>query len=465
MSHDNTSARSQLDSLYVSVSTNNGVTWTRLLPGYQRFDAAYATPGWQKLEKDLSAYAGQTIQIGFEGVSKYGNAFGLDDITIASIPAQELILSPASNNGITLTKRCDDQGWTYYSNPLNADAGLFSINWDPSNTGANVAAKAATILTIQVDPAFYAAEDIPAKKATYTMKRYWNLNPGASTLTGPVNIRFFYDAAEKTAVDNAASTFATANAGTLETPTWFKTNGTDFAGDAAHVTPDGVLNAITLANVNTGNNTINGILYAQFDGITSLSGGTYATGVGPGSPLPVSLSSFDVKRSGKINQLNWGTSQELNTSRFVIQRSFDGRNFSSIGEVTAAGNSNVTRNYGFSDNTPARGINYYRLHVVDIDNSGKYSTIRSVRNEGSADVAIYPNPAKAFLNVKINADKTDKGELVITDISGKIILTKTVAVAQGINLVPVNINKLPSGAYVMKITLSDDVVIRKFNKQ
>jgi Secretion system C-terminal sorting domain len=465
MSHDNTLTLPQLDSMYISVSTNNGVSWTRLLPGFQRSNAAYTTPGWEKLEKDLSAYAGQTIQIGFEGVSKSGNAFGLDDITVASIPAQELVLSPATNNGLALAKQCDDQGWTYYSNPGNPASALFAINWDPTNSGANVAAKGSTILTIQVDASFYAAEDIPGKKATYTMKRYWNLDPGANALNGPVNIRFFYDAAEKMAIDDTASKFATAKAGTLEPASWFKTIGTAFIGNARHVNPDAVVNSFSLTNVNTGNNTINGLLYAQFDGISSFSGGTYATGVGTNSPLPVTLYGFDVKRSGKINQLNWSTSQELNTSRFMVEHGTDGRNFSSIGEVTASGNSTVIRNYSFSDNTPARGVNYYRLRVVDIDNSGKYSAIRSVRNEGSADIAIYPNPVKAILNVKINADKADKGEVVITDISGKIILTKMVVIAQGINLVPLNINKLAAGAYVMKITLSDDVVIRKFDKQ
>ena len=61
-------------------------------------------------------------------------------------------------------------------------------------------------------------------------------------------------------------------------------------------------------------------------------------------------------------------------------------------------------------------------------------------------------------------DKADKGEVVITDLSGKILTTKMLVIAQGTNMVPVNINKLAAGAYVMKITLSDDVVIRKFNK-
>lgn len=102
---------------------------------------------------------------------------------------------------------------------------------------------------------------------------------------------------------------------------------------------------------------------------------------------------------------------------------------------------------------------------MDIDNSGKYSTILNIRNEGLADIGICVNPAKVLINVKVIADRAGKGELVITDISGKIIVTKMVLIARGTNIISVNINKFSPGAYFMKLTLSDDVVIRKFNKQ
>lgn len=465
MSHDNTDALPGMDSLYVSVSTDNGVNWTRLLPGFQRSNAAYATPGWEKLEKDLGAYGGQTIQIGFEGVSKGGNAFGLDSIVVASVAAQELVLSPATNNGVQLTSQCDDQGWTYYSNPASPQAGLFAINWDPQNNGANAAAKASTTLTIQLDPNLFAAEDIPGKKATYTMNRYWNLDPVGAALTGPFNIRFFYAASEKTAVDNAATAFATANAGVLETASWFKTSTTDFVGDAAHVNADAVLDAMPLTDVNTGQNTINGLLYAQFNGLSGFSGGTYASGVGPSSPLPLTLVNFEVKRSGKVNKASWSTMLEQNTRKFVVERSGDGRHFSAIGEVGASGNSASPLHYAFTDQSPVNGINYYRLGILDLDNTVRYSAVRSVRNAGSADIAVYPNPVRNVLNVRINADKADRATLALTDISGKLVLTRSVQIVAGPNLVPVQVNSLSAGTYFIKITLSDDVVTSKFNKQ
>lgn len=84
MSHDN-SFNADLDSMYVSVTTNKGVSWARI-PGaaYGRFDAAADPATWREEVVSLAAYKGQTIQIGFEGVSKYGNVIGLDEISISS---------------------------------------------------------------------------------------------------------------------------------------------------------------------------------------------------------------------------------------------------------------------------------------------------------------------------------------------------------------------------------------------
>ena len=79
MSHDSAYA-TNLDSLYLIVSADKGATWTRV-GGFQRSNDALLKYRWSQDSVDISAYNGQTIQIGFEGVSYHGNAFGLDDIS------------------------------------------------------------------------------------------------------------------------------------------------------------------------------------------------------------------------------------------------------------------------------------------------------------------------------------------------------------------------------------------------
>ncbi len=80
MSHD-TSYFDALDSMYVVVSSDKGNNWTRL-NGFQRYDPTFVTPGWKQETVNLASYAGQTVQLGFEGISKYGNVIGLDEIKV-----------------------------------------------------------------------------------------------------------------------------------------------------------------------------------------------------------------------------------------------------------------------------------------------------------------------------------------------------------------------------------------------
>ncbi|HCY89709.1 MAG TPA: hypothetical protein DHV17_05565 [Chitinophagaceae bacterium] len=265
MSHDNVFPLN-LDSLYVSVSTDNAVTWTRVGPGWRRADLAAATPIWSLKTVDISAYAGQTIQIGFEGVSEYGNAIGLDDISI----------------------------------------------------------------------------------------------------------------------------------------------------------------------------TVNS--------------------------LPVTLLNFDAQRNGSVNLLKWATSQELNSSRFLVERSSDGRNFTEIGVVNAAGFSNDRRDYRFTDASPVKGINYYRLRMVDIDDTYKYSEVKNVRNLGMSEISFAPNPVQDFIRLSIDAEKSEKATVRITDMSGKLVQTSALSVVNGSNQFTLNSSTLAKGTYILTVQLSEGSLVKKFTK-
>lgn len=72
-----------LDSIYAVVSTDKGANWVRV-QGFGRVDASKLVPTWVQKTVDLSSYAGQTIQLGLEGVSKYGNVIGIDDIVVTA---------------------------------------------------------------------------------------------------------------------------------------------------------------------------------------------------------------------------------------------------------------------------------------------------------------------------------------------------------------------------------------------
>ena len=171
-----------------------------------------------------------------------------------------------------------------------------------------------------------------------------------------------------------------------------------------------------------------------------------------------------MQRSGITNTVSWKTSQELNSSYFLIQRSNDGSNFTEIGRVKAAGKSATIKNYSFADAAPKKGINYYRIKMVDLDNSGRFSDIKNIRNEGLLIFSLYPNPVKGNLVLEWNSESAGKAVVIITDLSGHIIYNKESEIITGNNKVVVDVSKFAKGIYNLKVKSGDDKYSQTFNK-
>ncbi len=115
--------------------------------------------------------------------------------------------------------------------------------------------------------------------------------------------------------------------------------------------------------------------------------------------IPVSLLDFTARADKSRVLAQWQTSQEVNSSKFIVERSTNGSDFTAIGSVEAAGNSSLTRTYNFADLDPQPGLNYYRLKLVDRDGSFKYSKIVTAKFNPAFDLFISPNPAQDHVTI------------------------------------------------------------------
>lgn len=122
------------------------------------------------------------------------------------------------------------------------------------------------------------------------------------------------------------------------------------------------------------------------------------------TPLPVTLSSFQIKGINKLSLLTFSTASETNNDHFTIERSVDGRSFDAIGEIKGAGNSNEEKRYEFTDENPLAGINYYRIKQTDYDGQYSYSEIKSVRHKGDRYVTVTPRNTDGRLNITTDMD-------------------------------------------------------------
>ncbi len=209
-------------------------------------------------------------------------------------------------------------------------------------------------------------------------------------------------------------------------------------------------------------------LYIAFKSRTGYSNNLYLDDIsiyGILNALPVKLLYFKGNAEGGVNKLTWATSTEINAGYYSIERSSDGREFTAIGRVDAAGNTNANTYYSFNDNSFSKGINYYRLKVVDKDGSYNYSSIIALKDGAPANiVSVYPNPAKDVLFVQVQAYEAQKATLVTTDMQGRIVNTQAVQLANGNNALSVTTSNLPKGIYLVTVNAKDKTVV-KFVKE
>jgi len=178
----------------------------------------------------------------------------------------------------------------------------------------------------------------------------------------------------------------------------------------------------------------------------------------PPVPLPVKLISFTGVKQVQTSKLTWVTSSESDSKVFNIQRSNDGAGFTTIGTVTAAGNSSANTTYTFTDEQPLNGDNYYRLQQVDVDGKFTYSNIVRLSFSGSLTLKINPNPAHGTANLYIgNATKTLSVQLI--DLDGKLI--RQWSVTPGTTTMIVDVSGMAKGLYTVKGVSASGVVLQK----
>jgi hypothetical protein len=168
--------------------------------------------------------------------------------------------------------------------------------------------------------------------------------------------------------------------------------------------------------------------------------------------LPVTLSEFTLSsESGRV-VLKWKTTQEINSSRFDVERSSDGSSWKQVGSVNAAGFSSVPKQYGFSDESAGNGVNYYRLKMIDADGSFKYSTIKAAfHGDQKATVRVFPNPASTSVTVYVNtsARNEDVRVSVLNNMGQVIQQTK---LEKDANSLSIDVRLLPEGRYLVRLS-------------
>jgi hypothetical protein len=104
-------------------------------------------------------------------------------------------------------------------------------------------------------------------------------------------------------------------------------------------------------------------------------------------------------------------------------------------------------------------MNYYRLKITDADGKITYSNIIALLNatKGFDITSIAPNPVTdGTFKLNIASAQNTKMNLVISDMTGRVVLTQTISLQSGYNSIDMHIDNLAAGTYNLFGTSADD---------
>ena len=309
------------------------------------------------------------------------------------------------------------------------DYGCTTVDIDRSGTGTS--------------PFWYAAAANQLTNKTFKVTPT-NVNPA-----GNYDITLYYTAAEKTGYEAATGQL------------W---------STIQMVKATGPISGITPGNPMSGTVTINSVLTQASFGSDYTVKATFTNGfsgfaVGkPGAPpLPVTLLNFDGRKNGTVVDLSWRTAFEYNNNRFEIETSKDVSSYYKIGSVNSKGNSTDIQSYSYTDNLPAKGVNYYRLKQVDMDGHATYSrTVAVTFDDKGRLITVFPNPAKDNLTVSF-ASPQQNVSMKILAADGKLVRKESAASVQ--RSTDMNVKELIPGIYFLEIMTGNEKKVIRFIKE
>ena len=168
--------------------------------------------------------------------------------------------------------------------------------------------------------------------------------------------------------------------------------------------------------------------------------------------LPVLWSDFDVQSNVTHVKINWTTASEMNNSLFIVERSANAEDWTSVSYVDGAGNSDTPIAYNVNDMSPLPGTSYYRVRQMDysgMSNSTEIKVVERMISDNDFELSLFPNPSTDYIT--IDSPMPIKGEVILMSMSGQVIQKAKFGDKDRVHL---SLRDLPRGTYFAQVVSS-----------
>lgn len=175
-----------------------------------------------------------------------------------------------------------------------------------------------------------------------------------------------------------------------------------------------------------------------------------------------SVTLVDFKGSYKYNgnvELVWNTAKGNQTSKFELERSFNGREWDKAGTVN---NNPCVNVYAYVDNVGKGAAHkkdlYYRLKQTNNDGSVLLSRLLIVRVYNTKTltmISVTPNPLQNDITANVQLNEDSYVSMRVLDSDGNAVIFKTVEGSTGLNTFAVEgSSQLQPGAYMLELIVN-----------
>ncbi|RYZ23091.1 MAG: hypothetical protein EOO16_06470 [Chitinophagaceae bacterium] len=176
------------------------------------------------------------------------------------------------------------------------------------------------------------------------------------------------------------------------------------------------------------------------------------------NPLPVRFLTVRATRQQGAVSVRWSTATEVNVARYEVERSTNGRDFTTVTQTEPRGTNGNGANYEARDAAAPAGRVFYRVKGVDLDGHLTYSN--AVRLDGSdarPEITIVPNPAIGReLALQATGFAAGTYELALVDPGGRIVFRQRITQEAGSSSRRLTLpGSLPAGVYHLRIEGKD----------
>lgn len=179
--------------------------------------------------------------------------------------------------------------------------------------------------------------------------------------------------------------------------------------------------------------------------------------------LKTDLLSFNGKLVNNRTHLNWTLSGIDEALSFVVEKSSNGTNYTTIGIVQASN----SKSFSFIDSAYHTGKAWYRIALVDKGTRIKYSR-NLLLNSTTEEFAVtnVVNPFVQQLQFDVVCSKDAKIDALLMTAAGNVLTKQTFTAYNGGNSFKIQLpSTLPNGLYILQVSNGEETITKKLMKK